>query len=35
MPKKLDKCVKAVKKQGKKESAAYAICNKALKKGKK
>ncbi len=27
MPKKLDSCVKKVKKQGKDESAAYAICS--------
>ena len=32
MPKKLDRCVKAVKKQGKDTSAAYAICNKSIKK---
>lgn len=34
MPKKLDRCVKAVKKQGKKESAAYAICNSSITKKK-
>lgn len=27
MPKKLDRCVKKVKKQGKDESSAYAICS--------
>tara|TARA_R100000008_G_scaffold86822_1_gene81871 strand:- start:1596 stop:2540 length:945 start_codon:yes stop_codon:yes gene_type:complete len=32
MPKKLKRCVKAVKKQGKDTSAAYAICNKSIKK---
>ena len=32
MPKKLDRCVKAVKKQGKDTSAAYAICTKSVKK---
>ena len=32
MPKKkLDRCVTAVKKQGKNESSAYAICNASLK----
>lgn len=35
MPKKLDSCVKQVKKQGKQESAAYAICNASLNKAKK
>lgn len=32
MPKsnKLDRCVKSVKKQGKAESAAYAICNASI-----
>lgn len=30
MPKKLDRCVKAVKKQGKSESASYAICNASI-----
>lgn len=34
MPKKLDKCVKSVKKQGKSESSAYAICNASLGKSK-
>lgn len=34
MPKKLDRCVKQVQKQGKKESAAYAICNSSLSKSK-
>jgi len=29
MPKKLDKCVKAVQKQGKDKSSAYAICSKS------
>lgn len=29
MPKKLDRCVKKVKKQGKKEDQAYAICSKS------
>lgn len=37
MPKKtkLDRCVADVKKQGKQESAAYAICNASLTKAKK
>lgn len=37
MPKggKLDRCVASVKKQGKKESSAYAICNASLGKSKK
>ena len=35
MPKKLDKCVSAVMKQGKSESSAYAICNASLNKDKK
>lgn len=34
MPKKLDRCVTAVKKQGKNDSSAYAICNASLGKGK-
>lgn len=34
MPKKLDKCVKKVKKQGKSTSSAFAICNAALNKKK-
>lgn len=29
MPAQLDKCVKQVKAQGKKESSAYAICSKS------
>jgi hypothetical protein len=29
MPAKLDRCVKKVKKQGKPEPAAYAICSKS------
>lgn len=29
MPHKLDRCVKKVKKQGKDESSAYAICSKS------
>jgi len=29
MPKKLDRCVKSVKKSGKSESAAYGICSKS------
>lgn len=32
MPAKLDRCVKKIKKQGRSESAAYGICNAALKK---
>ena len=32
MPKKLDRCVKKVMKQGKDKSSAYAICNASLKK---
>lgn len=32
MPKKLDRCVKAVVKQGKSESSAYAICVSQLQK---
>jgi hypothetical protein len=35
MPKKLDRCVAQVKKQGKNESSAYAICTNALKKAQK
>ena len=35
MPKKLDKCVQQVKKQGKDTSSAYAICTNALKKAQK
>lgn len=35
MPKKLDRCVKAVQKQGKDKSAAYAICNASINKTKK
>lgn len=35
MPKKLDKCVSAVKKQGKSESSSYAICNASMKAKKK
>jgi len=34
MPKKLDRCVSAVKKQGKSDSASYAICNASLGKSK-
>lgn len=34
-PTKLDRCVSAVKKQGKAESASYAICNASLNKKKK
>ena len=34
MPKKLEKCVAKVKKQGKSESSAYAICTAATKKKK-
>ena len=34
MPKKLDRCVKKVKRQGKSESSAHAICNASIKKGK-
>lgn len=34
-PAKIDKCVKDVKKQGKSESSAWAICNAALGKKKK
>lgn len=30
MPKKLDRCVKELMKQGKSESAAYAICNASI-----
>lgn len=32
MPKKLDRCIKAVKKQGEKEANAYAICNASINK---
>jgi len=32
MPKKFDRCVLKVKKQGKSESSAYAICTAATKK---
>ena len=35
MPKKLEECVKALKKQGKSESSAYAICTAQQKKIKK
>lgn len=35
MPKKLDRCLTAVKKQGKSESSAYAICNASINKTKK
>lgn len=35
MPKKLERCVTQVLKQGKNKSSAYAICTAALKKGKK
>ena len=35
MPKKLEKCVSKVRKQGKSESSAYAICNAAIKPPKK
>lgn len=32
MPKKLEKCVKSLKQQGKSESSAYAICTAQQKK---
>ena len=35
MPKKLEKCVNAVKKQGNSESSSYAICNASMKAKKK
>ena len=35
MPKKLERCVTQVLKQGKNKSSAYAICNAALNKAKK
>lgn len=35
MPKKLDRCVAQVKKQGKDTSSAYAICTNSMKKAKK
>lgn len=31
MPKRLDRCVRKVRKTGKSESSAHAICNTALK----
>ena len=34
MPKKLEKCVKDVQKQGKTKSSAYAICNASINKSK-
>lgn len=35
MPKKLDRCVRKLKRKGKSESAAWAICRAARKKKKK
>lgn len=35
MPKKLEECVKKVKKQGKSESSAWAICKSSMNKKKK
>ena len=35
MPKKLERCVAKVKRSGKSESSAFAICNESLKKPKK
>lgn len=35
MPKKMDRCIQQVKKSGKNESSAYAICTNALKKAQK
>ena len=35
MPKKMDRCVAQVKKQGKDKSSAYAICTSAMKKAQK
>jgi len=32
MPKKLDRCIQQVKKSGKNESSAYAICTNSMKK---
>lgn len=34
MPKKLERCVKKVKKQGKSKDSAYAICTAQMKKNK-
>jgi len=35
MPKKLERCVSKLKRSGKSESSAYAICNKSINRKKK